>query len=138
MFREFRGSTVAIVTPFKDDQVDVKALQKLVEFHIANGTNGILPCGTTGESCTLDYEEHEKVIEVCIQTAKGRVPVMAGTGSNSTDEAVKISELRGLLVKRELSKIKVKRFGRIRFWVYFFIVVAAFIALGLLLFVYID
>ncbi|MFC1709190.1 4-hydroxy-tetrahydrodipicolinate synthase [Candidatus Omnitrophota bacterium] len=91
MSREFRGSTVAIVTPFKDDQIDVKALQKLVEFHIKNGTNGILPCGTTGESCTLDYEEHEKVIEVCIETAKGRVPIMAGTGSNSTDEAVEMT-----------------------------------------------
>jgi 4-hydroxy-tetrahydrodipicolinate synthase len=92
MFKEFSGSTVAIVTPFKDGKIDVKTLQKLVEFQIKNGTNGIVPCGTTGESCTLDYEEHEKVIEVCIEVAKGRVPVMAGTGSNSTKEAVEMTK----------------------------------------------
>ena len=91
MSREFRGSTVAIVTPFKDDKVDVKTLQKLVNFQIENGTKGILPCGTTGESPTLDYEEHEKVIEVCIEAAKGRVAVMAGTGANSTHEAVEMT-----------------------------------------------
>jgi 4-hydroxy-tetrahydrodipicolinate synthase len=92
MSRVFKGSIVAIVTPFKDDKVDVKTLKKLVEFQIENGTNGIVPCGTTGESCTLDYEEHEKVIEVCIEAAKGRVPVMAGTGSNSTREAVEMTK----------------------------------------------
>ena len=92
MFKDFRGSTVAIVTPFKDGKIDVRTLQNLVEFQIRNGTNGIVPCGTTGESCTLDYEEHEKVIEVCIEAAKGRVPVMAGTGSNSTREAVEMTK----------------------------------------------
>jgi len=92
MFKIFKGSTVAIVTPFKDDKIDSKTLKKLVEFQIQNGTDGILPCGTTGESPTLDYDEHEEVIEVCIEAANGKVPVMAGTGSNSTDEAVEITK----------------------------------------------
>jgi len=88
----FRGSIVALVTPFaKDGSVDEKTLQDLVAFHIKSGSDGIVPCGTTGESATLDYDEHEKVIEVCIQAAKGKIPVIAGTGSNSTAEAVMMS-----------------------------------------------
>ena len=91
-FSVFKGSIVAIVTPFKNGKLDEKKLAELVEFHIKSGTNGIVPCGTTGESPTLDYDEHDKVIETCIQAAKGRVPVIAGTGSNSTDEAVTMTK----------------------------------------------
>jgi len=87
----FKGSIVAIVTPFKNDQVDEKTLRKLVEFHIKNGTSAIVPCGTTGESATLNYEEHERVIEVCIEQAEGRIPIIAGTGSNSTQEAIMLT-----------------------------------------------
>jgi len=88
----FRGSVVALVTPFaKDGSVDERALKDLVAFHIKNGSGGIVPCGTTGESATLDYDEHERVIEICIQAAKGRIPVIAGTGSNSTQEAIMMS-----------------------------------------------
>lgn len=92
MSKVFKGSIVAIVTPFKDGKLDVETLRKLVLFHIENGTNGILPCGTTGESPTLDYEEHDKVIEICINAAKGKVPVLAGTGSNSTREAIRMTQ----------------------------------------------
>lgn len=88
----FKGSIVAIVTPFKNDQVDEKTLRKLVEFHIKNGTSAIVPCGTTGESATLNYEEHERVIEVCIEQAEGRIPIIAGTGSNSTQEAIMLTK----------------------------------------------
>ena len=88
----FKGSTVALVTPFKNNKVDDQKLKDLVEFQIKNGTNGLLPCGTTGESPTLNYEEHEHVIEVVIQASRGRVPVMAGTGSNSTDEAIMLTQ----------------------------------------------
>jgi len=87
----FKGSIVAIVTPFKNDQVDEKTLRKLVDFHIKNGTSAIVPCGTTGESATLNYEEHERVIEVCIEHAEGRIPIIAGTGSNSTQEAIMLT-----------------------------------------------
>lgn len=88
----FKGSIVAIATPFKNGKVDEPTLKKLVEFQIKSGTNGIVPCGTTGESPTLNNEEHEHVIDVCIQTAKGRVPIIAGTGSNSTAEAVALTQ----------------------------------------------
>ncbi|MFA5337875.1 MAG: 4-hydroxy-tetrahydrodipicolinate synthase [Candidatus Omnitrophota bacterium] len=88
----FKGSIVAIVTPFKEDNVDEKALRKLIEFHIKNGTSAIVPCGTTGESATLNYEEHERVIEICIEQAKGRIPIIAGTGSNSTQEAIVLTK----------------------------------------------
>ncbi len=88
----FRGSTVALITPFKGGKVDDKKMRELVEFQIKNGTNGLLPCGTTGESPTLNYEEHERVIEVVIQASAGRVPVMAGTGSNSTAEAIMLTQ----------------------------------------------
>jgi 4-hydroxy-tetrahydrodipicolinate synthase len=88
----FKGSIVAIITPFtKSNEVDEAALRDLVEFHIKNGTDGIVPCGTTGESATLDYEEHERVIEICIEQARKRIPVIAGTGSNATQEAIEMS-----------------------------------------------
>ncbi|MEW6720336.1 MAG: 4-hydroxy-tetrahydrodipicolinate synthase [Thermodesulfobacteriota bacterium] len=84
----FHGAIVAIVTPFRNGKLDAPALRKLVEFQVRNGTSGIVPCGTTGESATLSFEEHEKVIDVVIEAAKGRVPVIAGTGSNNTKEAI--------------------------------------------------
>lgn len=83
-----KGSIVAIVTPFKNNKLDEKALSELIEWHIAEGTNAIVPCGTTGESATLDYEEHYRVIEVTIKVVNGRVPVIAGTGANATDETI--------------------------------------------------
>lgn len=88
----FQGSIVALVTPFKQGELDEKALRDLVEFHIAEGTNAIVPCGTTGESATLSHEEHCRVIEIVINQAKKRVPVIAGAGSNSTKEAVFLTE----------------------------------------------
>lgn len=84
----FTGSIVAIVTPFKDNKLDERALKDLIEWHIAEGTNAIVPCGTTGESATLEYDEHYRVIELTVQTVKGRVPVIAGTGANSTAETI--------------------------------------------------
>jgi len=87
----FKGSMVALVTPFKNGKIDEKSLEKLVEFHIKNGTTALVPCGTTGESATLSYDEHDRVIELTIQFAKGRVPVIAGTGSNSTEEAISLT-----------------------------------------------
>ena len=88
----FKGSIVAIVTPFTNGKVDEAKLKALVEFQIKSGTNGIVPCGTTGESPTLSHEEHNHVIQVCIDTARGRVPIIAGTGSNSTAEAVDLTK----------------------------------------------
>lgn len=88
----FSGSMVALVTPFKDGKVDEKKLRELVDFHIKNGTDVLVPCGTTGESATLSFEEHEKVVEVVIDQAKGKVPVIAGTGSNNTEEALKLTK----------------------------------------------
>ena len=88
----FKGSFVAIITPFKDGAVDEKAFQSLVEWHIAEGTNGLVPCGTTGESPTLSHEEHMRVTELCVEMAGGRVPVMAGAGSNSTAEAIMLTD----------------------------------------------
>ncbi len=87
----FRGSIVAIVTPFKDGAVDEEKLRELVEFQIENGTDAIVPCGTTGEASTLDYDEHYRVIEIVVQQANKRVPVIAGTGSNSTTEAIELT-----------------------------------------------
>ena len=88
----FKGSNVAIVTPFKNNKLDEEAYLKLINFHLENGTNGLVPAGTTGESPTLSHDEHEKVIELCIKEAKGKVPVIAGTGSNSTEEAVALTK----------------------------------------------
>ena len=87
----FKGSIVAIVTPFKNKAVDEKALSELIEWHIKEGTNAIVPCGTTGESATLDYEEHYRVIEITVKTVNKRLPVIAGTGANSTDETIMIT-----------------------------------------------
>ena len=86
------GSIVAIVTPFKNGSVDENALRSLIEFQIDNGTHGIVPCGTTGESPTLSHEEHEYVIELTVKTVKKRIPVVAGTGSNSTEEAIRLTK----------------------------------------------
>ncbi len=88
----FKGSMVALVTPFKKGAIDEVALKDLVEFHIKNGTTALVPCGTTGESATLSYDEHDKVIELTIKFAKGRIPVIAGTGSNSTEEAIVLTK----------------------------------------------
>lgn len=88
----FEGSIVAVVTPFKNGKVDFPALKRLIEWHIQEGTHGIVPCGTTGESATLDYEEHHRVIEVTVKAVRGRVPVIAGTGANSTEEAIMITK----------------------------------------------
>ena len=88
----FRGSIVAIVTPFKNGKIDENKLRDLIEFHIKNGTSGIVPCGTTGESATLSFEEHDRVIEITIEQVKKRIPVIAGTGSNSTEEAIMLTK----------------------------------------------
>ena len=87
----FKGSNVALITPFKNNQLDVDSYIKLIHFHLKNGTNGLVPAGTTGESPTLNHKEHEQVIELCIQEAKGKIPVIAGTGSNSTEEAISLT-----------------------------------------------
>ncbi len=84
----FSGSLVAIVTPFSNGKFDEKAMAELIEFHIKNGTNGIVPCGTTGESATLTAEEHARVVAVTVEIVRKRIPVIAGTGSNSTEEAI--------------------------------------------------
>ena len=89
----FRGSLVALITPMRaDGSVDEKAFQDLVEWQIAEGTEGLIPVGTTGESPTLSHDEHKRVVEMCIAAAKGRVPVMAGAGSNSTAEAIDFAQ----------------------------------------------
>ena len=85
------GSNVALITPFKNNKLDVDAYIKIIHFHIKNGTNGLVPAGTTGESPTLNHEEHQKVIELCIKESNGKNPVIAGTGSNSTAEAVSLT-----------------------------------------------
>ncbi len=88
----FKGSNVALVTPFKGDSLDEETYIKIINFHLENGTNGLVPAGTTGESPTLSHNEHEKVIELCIKEAKGKIPVIAGTGSNSTVEAISLTK----------------------------------------------
>ena len=88
----FKGSNVALITPFKDNKLDVEAYIKLIHFHLKNGTNGLVPAGTTGESPTLSHEEHQQVIELCIKESKGTIPVIAGTGSNSTKEAISLTK----------------------------------------------
>ena len=87
----FTGSLVAIVTPFNNGQVDYDSLAKLVEFHVDSGTNGLVPCGTTGESPTLSTQEHKDVIKFVVEKTAGRIPVIAGTGSNSTEEAIDLT-----------------------------------------------
>ncbi len=88
----FKGPMTAIVTPFKNNEIDEEALRALVNFQIENGIMGIIPCGTTGESATLSYEEHERVIKIVIEEVNKRVPVIAGTGSNSTREAIELTK----------------------------------------------
>jgi 4-hydroxy-tetrahydrodipicolinate synthase len=87
----YQGSIVALITPFRDGAVDEPALQALVEWHIGQGTHGIVSCGTTGESPTLSHDEHRRVTELCVEAAAGRVPVIAGTGSNATGEAIALT-----------------------------------------------
>jgi len=87
----FKGSNVALITPFKNNKLDIDAYIKIIHFHINNGTNGLIPAGTTGESPTLSHDEHQKVIELCIKESNGKNPVIAGTGSNSTEEAVSLT-----------------------------------------------
>jgi 4-hydroxy-tetrahydrodipicolinate synthase len=92
MSQTFQGSFVALVTPFRDGQVDEAKLQELVEFHVTHGTDGLIPCGTTGESPTLSHDEHKRVVETVIEAARGRIKVVAGTGSNSTSEAIDLTK----------------------------------------------
>ncbi len=87
----FKGSIVAIVTPFKDGKIDEEAFRQLIEFQIENGTSAIVPCGTTGESATLSMDEHNRVIDICIEAVNKRVPVIAGTGGNNTKEAIELT-----------------------------------------------
>ena len=87
----FKGSNVALVTPFKNNKLDDETYIRLIHFHIKNGTNGLVPAGTTGESPTLSHHEHERVIELCVRESDGKLPVFAGTGSNSTDEAISLT-----------------------------------------------
>ncbi|WP_145597808.1 4-hydroxy-tetrahydrodipicolinate synthase [Candidatus Pelagibacter sp. FZCC0015] len=87
----FKGSNVALITPFKNNGLDEEAYIKLIHFHIDNGTNGLVPAGTTGESPTLSHDEHQRVIDLCIKESNGKIPVIAGTGSNSTEEAISLT-----------------------------------------------
>ena len=88
----FKGSNVALITPFKNNELDVDTYIKLIHFHIDNGTHGLVPAGTTGESPTLSHDEHQKVIELCIKESNGKIPVIPGTGSNSTKEAISLTK----------------------------------------------
>ena len=88
----FKGSNVALITPFKNNKLDVDAYIKLIHLHLKNGTNGLVPAGTTGESPTLSHQEHQEIIQICIKESNGKIPVIAGTGSNSTEEAVSLTK----------------------------------------------
>ena len=88
----FKGSIVALITPFKNNKLDEECYISLIHHHIKNGTSGLVPAGTTGESPTLTHDEHEKVIEICVKESKGKIPVIAGTGSNSTEEAISLTK----------------------------------------------
>ena len=88
----FKGSIVALITPFRDGQVDEDALRKLVNWHVEQGTDGIVPCGTTGESPTLSHDEHNRVVEIVVKEVSGRIPVIAGAGSNNTAEAISLTQ----------------------------------------------
>ena len=88
----FKGSIVALITPFKNNKLDEDCYISLIHHHLKNGTCGIVPAGTTGESPTLDHKEHERVIELCVKESKGKIPIIAGTGSNSTDEAISLTK----------------------------------------------
>src|SRR5712672_1437855 len=86
-----KGSITALITPFRNGELDEKAFSSLVEWQIGEGTHGLVPVGTTGESPTLSHKEHMRVVELCVETARGRVPVIAGAGSNSTREAIELT-----------------------------------------------
>ncbi len=88
----FKGSNVALITPFKNNELDEESYIKLIHFHLENGTNGLVPAGTTGESPTLSHDEHQRVIDLCIKESNGKIPVIAGTGSNSTEEAISLTK----------------------------------------------
>ena len=88
----FKGSIVALITPFKDNQLDEECYISLIHHHLNNGTSGLVPAGTTGESPTLSHNEHKRVIEICVKESKGKIPVIAGTGSNSTQEAISLTQ----------------------------------------------
>ncbi len=95
----FKGSIAALITPFKDSNLDEESFVSIIHYHLKNGTNGLVPGGTTGESPTISHDEHRKIIEICVKESSGKIPVIAGTGSNSTDEAValtKFSEKTGV------------------------------------------
>ena len=86
-----KGSIVALITPFKDDNLDEETYRKIIDYHLKNGTNGVVPGGTTGESPTISHNEHKNIIKIAVEECKGKIPVISGTGSNSTDEAVSLS-----------------------------------------------
>ena len=86
-----KGSIVALITPFKNDSLDEDTYRELIDYHLKNGTNGVVPGGTTGESPTLSHSEHKKIIQIAVEECKGKIPIIAGTGSNSTDEAIDLS-----------------------------------------------
>jgi len=88
----FKGSIVALITPFKDNKLDEDSYISLINYHLKNGTRGLVPAGTTGESPTLNHDEHKRVIELCVKESKGKIPVIAGTGSNSTEEAITLTK----------------------------------------------
>ncbi|MGH6954994.1 MAG: dihydrodipicolinate synthase family protein, partial [Alphaproteobacteria bacterium] len=87
----FKGCITALITPFRNVKLDERTFQRFVQWQIDEGINGVVPCGTTGESPTLTHPEHDRVIELCVEVAKGKVPVIAGTGSNSTEEAIRLT-----------------------------------------------
>ena len=89
---EFRGAITALVTPFRNGEVDEEAFRAFIEWQIEQGIHGLVPCGTTGESATLSHEEHKRVIRICVDQVKGRVPVLAGAGSNNTREAIELTQ----------------------------------------------
>ena len=88
----FKGSIVALITPFRNNKLDEDCYIALIHHHLKNGTSGLVPAGTTGESPTLNHSEHERVIELCVRESKGKIPIIAGTGSNSTDEAISLTK----------------------------------------------
>jgi len=88
----FKGSIVALITPFRNNKLDEDCYISLIHYHLKNDTSGLVPAGTTGESPTLSHDEHERVIELCVKESKGKIPVIAGTGSNSTDEAISLTK----------------------------------------------
>ena len=92
MDNKYKGSFVALITPFVNGKINETSFQKFIEWQISQGTNGLVPCGTTGESPTLSHSEHERLIDLTVEVSNGRVPVMAGTGSNSTEEAINLTK----------------------------------------------